>query len=287
MTRNPILSSSRCSPGSINSTPPSTLPATSRGVATFRRPEQSPTEQDPPAGLSRREKHLAFAGVLTCLFLSSLNLTVVGTALPRIIAELQGFHVYAWAFTGFSLALTASLPVYGRLSDIHGRKTILLIGIVIVTLSSVLSGLAQNMPQLIAFSIAQGQFGSVRAGSEPSASRQSLQTARGSVPSAAPSAETIIHTSGTTVAARSAAVVGRSWSATKLPRVKTIARLKFSSIIGPRMKPMRGGPRVAAVDGEPAARSSLPGAVANSARHHLHFLPLSINLYKYREFMTS
>lgn len=106
--------------------------------------------------LSRREKHLAFAGVLTVLFLASLNLTVVGTALPRIIAELEGFHLYAWAFTSFSLASTASLPIYGRLSDIYGRKGILSFGIVLFSLSSVLSGFAQDMPQLIASRVLQG-----------------------------------------------------------------------------------------------------------------------------------
>ena len=106
--------------------------------------------------LSRREKHLAFAGVLTVLFLASLNLTVVGTALPRIIAELEGFHLYAWAFTSFSLASTVTLPIYGRLSDIYGRRAILLFGIVLFSLSSVLSGFAQNMPQLIASRVVQG-----------------------------------------------------------------------------------------------------------------------------------
>ena len=68
--------------------------------------------------LSRQEKLLAFSGVLTVLFLTSLNLTVVGTALPRIIAELQGFQLYARAFTAYSLTQTVSLPVYGRLSDL-------------------------------------------------------------------------------------------------------------------------------------------------------------------------
>lgn len=106
--------------------------------------------------MTKREKHLAFAGVLTVLFLASLNMTVVGTALPRIIAELQGFDLYAWAFTSFSLASTVTLPIYGRLSDIYGRKHILQFGIVVFTLASVLSGLSQNMPQLIAFRALQG-----------------------------------------------------------------------------------------------------------------------------------
>lgn len=109
--------------------------------------------------MSRSEKHLAYAGVLTVLFLASLNLTVVGTALPRIIAELEGFHLYAWAFTSFSLASTATLPIFGRLSDIYGRKVILLFGIVVFSVSSVLSGFAQDMPQLIASRGLQGVGG--------------------------------------------------------------------------------------------------------------------------------
>jgi len=109
--------------------------------------------------MTRREKHLAFAGVLTVLFLASLNMTVVGTALPRIIAELEGFNLYAWAFTSFSLASTVSLPIYGRLSDIYGRKGILLFGIVVFALASVLSGLSQDMLQLIAFRALQGVGG--------------------------------------------------------------------------------------------------------------------------------
>ena len=111
------------------------------------------------AELTRREKLLAFSGVLVVLFLTSLNLTVVGTALPRIIAELQGFRLYAWAFTAYSLTSTVSLPVYGRLSDIYGRKRILLFGILLFSASSVLGGFAQSMPQLIAVRALQGLGG--------------------------------------------------------------------------------------------------------------------------------
>lgn len=108
---------------------------------------------------SRREKHLAFGGILTVLFLTSLNLTVVGTALPRIIAELQGFHLYAWAFTAFALTQTVSLPVYGKLSDLFGRKRILQFGILLFSASSVLGGFAQDMPQLIVVRALQGLGG--------------------------------------------------------------------------------------------------------------------------------
>lgn len=109
--------------------------------------------------LSRREKLLAFSGILVVLFLTSLNLTVVGTALPRIIAELEGFKLYAWAFTAYSLTSTVTLPIYGKLSDIYGRKRILIFGILLFSAASALGGLAQNMPQLIIIRGLQGLGG--------------------------------------------------------------------------------------------------------------------------------
>ncbi|HEX7000851.1 MAG TPA: MDR family MFS transporter [Trueperaceae bacterium] len=109
--------------------------------------------------LTRREKLLAFGGILVVLFLTSLNLTVVGTALPRIIAELQGFKLYAWAFTAYSLSSTVTLPIYGKLSDIYGRKRILMFGILLFSAASALGGLAQSMPQLIVIRGLQGLGG--------------------------------------------------------------------------------------------------------------------------------
>ncbi len=113
------------------------------------------------SGATQREKHLAFAGVLTVLFLSSLNMTVVGTALPRIIAELEGFDLYAWAFTAFSLAATVVLPISGRISDIVGRRRVLMVGIVIFTVAALLAGLSRSMGELIAFRALQGVGGGV------------------------------------------------------------------------------------------------------------------------------
>jgi len=111
------------------------------------------------AGLDDRTRRWAYAGVLVTLFLSSTNLTVVGTALPRIIAELDGFSLYAWAFTGFTLASTVSTPVYGRLSDTLGRKRVLLFGIVLFSLASVAAGFAASMQQLVALRVVQGLGG--------------------------------------------------------------------------------------------------------------------------------
>jgi EmrB/QacA subfamily drug resistance transporter len=107
----------------------------------------------------RRARLAAFGGVMAVLFLASLNMTVVGTALPRIIAELDGFELYAWAFTAFSLTSTVTLPIYGRLSDRVGRRPVLLGGIVAFALASAAAGLSQSMLQLVVFRALQGVGG--------------------------------------------------------------------------------------------------------------------------------
>jgi len=97
--------------------------------------------------------------VLLALFLASTNLTIVGTALPRIIAELDGFDLYSWAFTGFTLASTLSTPIYGRLSDTLGRKRVLLFGIGLFSLGSVAAGFSTDMPMLVGLRVVQGLGG--------------------------------------------------------------------------------------------------------------------------------
>ncbi len=114
---------------------------------------------DDNVGASKRlplETRLAFGGILAVLALASTNMTVIGTALPRVIAELEGFELYAWAFTAFTLTSTVSLPVFGRLGDRYGRKPMLLIGIVVFTLASIAAGFSQTMLQLVALRGLQG-----------------------------------------------------------------------------------------------------------------------------------
>ncbi|ADH62244.1 major facilitator superfamily MFS_1 [Allomeiothermus silvanus DSM 9946] len=99
--------------------------------------------------LNEQEKVFAFIGVLGVLFLASLNLTVVGPAMPRVIAELGGLQYYAWAFIGYSLTSTLAVLVSGKLSDLYGRKPLILVGIVVFAIGSVLTGFAQSMLELI------------------------------------------------------------------------------------------------------------------------------------------
>lgn len=105
---------------------------------------------------TRRGKAFAVFGLLLALFLVSLDQTVVGTAMPRVIADLRGFEVYAWVTTVYLLAQTAIIPISGKLGDMYGRKWIALGGVVVFLLSSWLCGFAPNMLWLI---IARGLQG--------------------------------------------------------------------------------------------------------------------------------
>ncbi|PNY81982.1 MDR family MFS transporter [Deinococcus koreensis] len=108
------------------------------------------------ASLTHREKILAFVGVLTVLFLASLNMTVVGSAMPRVISDLGGFHLYAWAFTAYSLTTTITIPIVGTISDRFGRRPLLLFGIAVFALGSVALGFVSSMEQLIFWRAVQG-----------------------------------------------------------------------------------------------------------------------------------
>ncbi len=118
-------------------------------------PVTSPPAQS-HSGLSERNKVMAFVGILTVLFLASLNLTVVGSAMPRVISDLGGFHLYAWAFTAYSLATTIIIPVVGTISDRVGRRPLILLGIAVFALGSVGLGFAHSMEQLIVLRAVQG-----------------------------------------------------------------------------------------------------------------------------------
>ena len=104
----------------------------------------------------RRIQLLTMAGILLVLLLAMLDQTIVGTALPRIIANLNGFSEYAWVATAYLLTSTITVPIYGKLSDLFGRKWILLFAVVVFLIGSALSGASQTMTQLILFRGFQG-----------------------------------------------------------------------------------------------------------------------------------
>src|SRR6266699_1106422 len=105
---------------------------------------------------SKRDTILTMAGVLMVMLLASLDQTIVSTALPRVIADLQGFDRYTWVSTAYLLTSTVMVPIYGKLSDLFGRKPIFLFGVVVFLIGSALSGASQSMNQLIAFRALQG-----------------------------------------------------------------------------------------------------------------------------------
>ena len=109
--------------------------------------------------LSRNQKILATAGVAMSLLLASLDQTVVGNSMPRIVSELQGLNYYAWVTTAYLLTSTIILPIAGKLGDMFGRKPFMLAGMVGFVAASALCGLAQNMAWLVIFRGIQGLFG--------------------------------------------------------------------------------------------------------------------------------
>src|SRR5437588_10818414 len=106
--------------------------------------------------LSRGRLIAILIGVMLGMLLAALDQTVVGTALPRIVANLGGLEHYAWVATAYLLASTVSIPIYGKLSDIYGRRIFFISGMVIFLIGSALSGTSQDMTQLIIYRGIQG-----------------------------------------------------------------------------------------------------------------------------------
>lgn len=90
------------------------------------------------------------------LFMAALEMTVVSTAMPTVVSDLGGLQSYAWVFTAYMLASTITVPIYGKLADIYGRKHVLVVGIVLFLVGSIASGLSTSMDMLIAFRTLQG-----------------------------------------------------------------------------------------------------------------------------------
>jgi EmrB/QacA subfamily drug resistance transporter len=106
--------------------------------------------------LPRRQVLITLAGVLLAMFLSSLDQTVVGTAMPRIIVDLGGFTQYTWVTTAYIITSTIAIPITGKLTDMYGRKWFYVGGIAIFIVGSLLCGFSNSMTQLILFRGFQG-----------------------------------------------------------------------------------------------------------------------------------
>lgn len=103
-----------------------------------------------------REQLLVTIAVMAGLAVAALDTTVVATAMPTIIGQLGGVQRYGWVFSGYLLAATTTVPLFAKLSDMHGRKPIFLVGIGLFVSGSVLCGLSQSITQLIIFRTLQG-----------------------------------------------------------------------------------------------------------------------------------
>ncbi len=114
--------------------------ARSAGVATVATDE---TFEQPK--YSREVTLLTMLSVLLVMLLASLDQTIVGTAMPRIIADLNGFEQYTWVTTAYLLTSTVMVPIYGKLSDLYGRKGILIFAVIVFLAGSFLSGASQSM----------------------------------------------------------------------------------------------------------------------------------------------
>jgi EmrB/QacA subfamily drug resistance transporter len=109
-----------------------------------------------PVGLSTRQVRLVFAGLMLGMLLASLDQTIVNTALPTIVGDLGGLSHLSWVVTSYLIASTVSTPLWGKLGDLYGRKRLFQAAIVIFMVGSMLSGLSQNLNELIAFRSIQG-----------------------------------------------------------------------------------------------------------------------------------
>lgn len=103
-----------------------------------------------------KQRRAITGGVMLAMFLAALDATVVSTAMPTVIAQLGGFEVYSWVFSAYMLTSTVTVPIWGKLSDLYGRKRFFLLGIGLFVLGSMLAGQSNSMAMLIATRALQG-----------------------------------------------------------------------------------------------------------------------------------
>ncbi|MEW2410534.1 MDR family MFS transporter [Streptomyces griseoviridis] len=111
---------------------------------------------DPETGKQPRSVRVVLLALMITMMLAMLDNMIVGTAMPTIVGELGGLEHLAWVVTAYTLATAASTPVWGKLGDMYGRKATFMTSIVIFLIGSALSGMAQNMGELIGFRAVQG-----------------------------------------------------------------------------------------------------------------------------------
>ncbi|MGH3423662.1 MAG: MFS transporter, partial [Nocardioidaceae bacterium] len=115
------------------------------------------TDQTTRAGVGfRSERGPVLAAVMLATALVAIDATILATSVPSIVADLGGFAQFPWLFSIYLLAQAVSVPIYGKFTDLVGRKPVMLVGIALFLVGSVLCGLAWSMPALIGFRAVQG-----------------------------------------------------------------------------------------------------------------------------------
>jgi EmrB/QacA subfamily drug resistance transporter len=110
----------------------------------------------PPPTVAKPARGLVLAAVMMAIFMAAIDLSIVATAMPTIVAELGGFHLFSWTFAAYLLAQAVTIPIYGRLADLYGRKRVFFAGASLFLLGSTLCGFAWGMVPLILFRGLQG-----------------------------------------------------------------------------------------------------------------------------------
>src|ERR1700712_4006579 len=106
--------------------------------------------------VDRSKRPLVIGAIVLATFMVAIEATIVATAMPRIVGQLGGFTYYSWVFSAFLLAQSTTTMIYGKLSDIFGRKPVLIVGIVIFLVGSALAGFASSMTLLVVYRLIQG-----------------------------------------------------------------------------------------------------------------------------------
>ena len=126
----------------------------------FHDPDVTRLDQPPahatPTARADTSRTLVFAACMMATFMAAVESTIVATAMPSIVAHLGGFELLAWVFSAYLLAQAVTIPLYGRLADLYGRKRVFFAGAGLFLVGSALSGLAPSMPMLVGFRVAQG-----------------------------------------------------------------------------------------------------------------------------------
>ncbi|MBX7201288.1 MAG: MFS transporter, partial [Rhodospirillaceae bacterium] len=109
-----------------------------------------------PSDLSPEQRRYVLYACMAAIFTAAVEGTIVATALPTIVTDLGGFSLFSWVFAAYMLTQAVTIPIYGRLADLYGRRTVIFVGLGLFLVASTLCGFAQSMLQLVLFRALQG-----------------------------------------------------------------------------------------------------------------------------------